>query len=145
MNERRTRRRANRQQRFRRHALAVYPYCQWCRQPLTPDTATADHLVPLSRGGSNDWHNLCLACRPCNLRRDNTLPEVAPSGPRWTEPVAPPPSRDVWVVWTRYPGGRWRATFRGPSADVVLERAQRLVGACGECVVLADGEGPSVE
>ena len=29
----------------------------------------ADHLLPLSRGGSNGAENLALACKPCNRRK----------------------------------------------------------------------------
>jgi hypothetical protein len=28
-----------------------------------------DHVVPLARGGSEDFANLALACRSCNLRK----------------------------------------------------------------------------
>lgn len=35
-----------------------------------------DHLWPVSRGGSNDAHNVVLACAPCNLsKNDKTLVE----------------------------------------------------------------------
>jgi len=29
----------------------------------------ADHILPLSRGGSNDFVNLATACRSCNLSK----------------------------------------------------------------------------
>lgn len=32
-------------------------------------TATVDHLVPKSAGGSNDLDNLVIACHPCNTGR----------------------------------------------------------------------------
>ncbi|MFJ8152239.1 HNH endonuclease [Streptomyces sp. NPDC094468] len=32
---------------------------------------TADHIVPLSRGGTNDIENLRPACGPCNFSRGN--------------------------------------------------------------------------
>lgn len=34
-----------------------------------------DHIVPLSRGGSNWPENLCLACPPCNLAKNDKTPE----------------------------------------------------------------------
>lgn len=43
--------------------------CKWCGCGLTKETATVDHLVPLSRGGSNRMDNLTLACEGCNKRR----------------------------------------------------------------------------
>lgn len=30
---------------------------------------TVDHVMPLSRGGSNELNNLVLACRSCNCRK----------------------------------------------------------------------------
>lgn len=41
--------------------------CFYCPSPAT----TADHIVPKSRGGSDDPSNLVAACRPCNsAKRD---------------------------------------------------------------------------
>lgn len=34
---------------------------------------TRDHLVPTSRGGTNDWTNVVTACSSCNHRKDNRL------------------------------------------------------------------------
>ncbi|MFJ6299437.1 HNH endonuclease [Streptomyces griseoviridis] len=46
--------------------LADNPLCSICNsQPAT----TADHIVPLSRGGTNDVENLRPACGPCNFSR----------------------------------------------------------------------------
>ena len=36
---------------------------------LPSDTATLDHVIPKSEGGSNDTENLVLACTECNRRR----------------------------------------------------------------------------
>jgi 5-methylcytosine-specific restriction endonuclease McrA len=39
-------------------------------------TLTADHVVPLARGGSNDPRNLVCCCLPCNSsKRDQLLSE----------------------------------------------------------------------
>lgn len=45
--------------------LADGPVCHWCPAPAT----TADHLVPLFKGGSNELANLVPACSPCNSGR----------------------------------------------------------------------------
>ncbi|WP_202495510.1 HNH endonuclease [Streptomyces sp. SID4982] len=34
-----------------------------------------DHAIPLSRGGSDAWHNLVPACEPCNLKKHAKTPE----------------------------------------------------------------------
>lgn len=45
--------------------------------------AQYDHIVPHSRGGTNDPDNLVVACAPCNFGRTNyTLDEVGLSDPR---------------------------------------------------------------
>lgn len=40
--------------------------CHYCDDPA-PDSI--DHIVPLSREGTNDINNLVLACRPCNTSK----------------------------------------------------------------------------
>ena len=42
--------------------------CPVCRQKL-PDAYHVDHVVALSRGGSNDPDNLQLLCPPCNASK----------------------------------------------------------------------------
>ena len=49
----------------RRTLLANHPDCHWCGNPAT----VADHLIPLSAGGTNHPANLVPACTPCNSRR----------------------------------------------------------------------------
>lgn len=45
-------------------AVACDP-CAYCGGPAD----TLDHIVPVSRGGTNVWYNLTAACRPCNSRK----------------------------------------------------------------------------
>ncbi len=42
--------------------------CFYCRMELN-GRYQVDHMVPLSRGGSNDPDNLCCACAFCNSRK----------------------------------------------------------------------------
>jgi len=44
--------------------------------PLTKETATLDHVIPISRGGLNNANNYVIACEPCNSERGNNMPEV---------------------------------------------------------------------
>lgn len=45
--------------------------CQYCRAPATPPHV--DHIIPVSRGGSFDHSNLCVACPPCNKSKGAKL------------------------------------------------------------------------
>jgi 5-methylcytosine-specific restriction endonuclease McrA len=38
---------------------------------------TLDHVLPRSRGGASTWENLVAACRRCNNRKGDRLPEEA--------------------------------------------------------------------
>jgi 5-methylcytosine-specific restriction endonuclease McrA len=53
--------------------------CQYCHRTQADlrhrECLTRDHLVPLSRGGTNDWTNVVTACSSCNTRKGNHLPE----------------------------------------------------------------------
>lgn len=43
--------------------------CAYCQKHLCEKTATRDHVIPLSRGGSNGIANIVLACSTCNSRK----------------------------------------------------------------------------
>ena len=134
---------------FRLQALQIYPNCQWCGCPLTRETATTDHLQPVSRGGDNDWGNLCLACLECNQERKNDLPQRLPQGPQWgkSKPAAvKPPCHDerTYAAWTRYAGGRWRSTLLGNSPDGLQQEVGKLFGNTVETVILPRGQEPTI-
>ena len=42
-----------------------------------PEDLTREHIHPTSRGGYDSWMNCITACRPCNGRKGNRLPEEA--------------------------------------------------------------------
>jgi 5-methylcytosine-specific restriction endonuclease McrA len=52
--------------------------CQYCgrhQAALKPrESLTRDHLIPLSRGGLNQWNNVVTACNHCNTRKGNRMP-----------------------------------------------------------------------
>lgn len=59
--------------------------------------ASIDHVIPHSRGGSNDPSNLLTACYPCQFGRSSwTLEEVGISDPRLRTPTV-----DQWDGLTR--------------------------------------------
>ena len=48
--------------------------CHWCQREFkNKQEATADHVIPVSKGGSNGDDNIVLACEPCNTRRRNNV------------------------------------------------------------------------
>ncbi len=72
---------------FRRHALRRWKSCQWCGESFTKaNPATTNHVVPRSKGGSDNWNNLVLSCHTCNHDRGNRKATREPLGPRWTKP-----------------------------------------------------------
>ena len=50
--------------------------CHWCKTPITLDTSTIEHVVPIDRGGLDNANNRVLACEPCNTKRGNSMPEL---------------------------------------------------------------------
>lgn len=48
--------------------------CWWCGCELSARNYHADHLIPLSRGGSNDSRNIVISCPRCNLSKKDKLP-----------------------------------------------------------------------
>ncbi len=47
--------------------------CACCGKKLTWQTMTVDHMIPLSRGGSNMLHNLYPLCESCNTAKSDFL------------------------------------------------------------------------
>ena len=67
--------------------------CWYCKQYVPSRDSSLDHVVPQSKGGSDDWGNLVMACRPCNGKK----------GSRRT-PLKKTPARLAALVSLR-PGG----------------------------------------
>ncbi len=51
--------------------------CAYCGVRFPFDDLTREHIVPTSRGGHDTWMNCITACRGCNGRKGNRLPEEA--------------------------------------------------------------------
>jgi len=45
--------------------------CIYCGKTLSPNNATADHIIPISKGGNNSQINLVVCCSDCNNERGN--------------------------------------------------------------------------
>ena len=51
--------------------------CLYCGERFGERELTRDHVMPKSRGGKDVWRNVVSACRRCNQRKGNRLPEEA--------------------------------------------------------------------
>jgi hypothetical protein len=51
-------------------------HCCWCNSPLTLDTSTLEHIIPLASGGLDNANNRTLACLKCNNDRGSNMPEL---------------------------------------------------------------------
>ncbi len=70
--------------RFRRQVTNTFLFardayrCQYCHRGhgelRSRECLTRDHVVPISRGGGNEWTNVVTACSTCNTRKGNSLP-----------------------------------------------------------------------
>jgi len=110
--------------RFRRQVTNTFLFardryqCQFCARPQitlrSRECLTRDHLVPLSRGGTNDWSNVVTACSTCNARKGNHLPEEVGMHPLHP-PVEPHFVHLAWAVRRLTPiQGRYIRLFYGP-------------------------------
>ena len=119
--------------RFRRQVTNTFLFardryrCQYCGRHATElkmrESLTRDHLIPLSRGGTNDWNNVVTACSPCNTRKGNRLPEEIGMHPL-THPVEPHFVHLSWAVRRLTPTqARHIKTFYG---DEVLHQIELL-------------------
>jgi 5-methylcytosine-specific restriction endonuclease McrA len=62
--------------------------CQYCKTPLTIQTATVEHVIPRSQNGGTSWDNVVAACAPCNRKKGGRTPTQA-NMPLLKKPVAP--------------------------------------------------------
>ncbi len=121
--------------RFRRQVTNTFLFardhyrCQYCGRhvlELKPREAlTRDHLLPLSRGGSNEWSNVVTACSPCNTRKGNHLPSEIGMHPL-THPVEPHFVHLSWAVRKLTPvQSRYIKTFYGAEILHQLEAMEK--------------------
>ncbi len=48
--------------------------CFYCGRPVDFYSKTLDHVIPRSKGGSNEPRNLVVSCGHCNRKKDSTIP-----------------------------------------------------------------------
>jgi 5-methylcytosine-specific restriction endonuclease McrA len=51
--------------------------CAYCGGTFDFEDLTREHIVPTSRGGDDFWMNCITACRGCNGKKGNRMPEEA--------------------------------------------------------------------
>jgi 5-methylcytosine-specific restriction endonuclease McrA len=93
--------------RFRRQVTNTFLFarddyrCQFCGRTggdlRHRECLTRDHLVPISRGGTNEWTNVVTACSSCNTRKGNRLPDECRMHPL-RPPVEPHFVHLTWAV-----------------------------------------------
>ena len=119
--------------RFRRQVTNTFLFardgyrCQYCGRPGTElklrESLTRDHVVPMSRGGTNEWTNVVTACSPCNTRKANHMPEEIGMHPL-VPPVEPHFVHLSWAVRRLTPTqARYIRLFYG---DAVLRQLEAL-------------------
>jgi 5-methylcytosine-specific restriction endonuclease McrA len=69
------RRRNYRNQRKKLHSKGINN-CYWCNDPITLDTSTLEHIIPLGTNGIDNENNMTLACKECNELRGNVMLEL---------------------------------------------------------------------
>ncbi len=121
--------------RFRRQVTNTFLFardaytCQYCgrtQAELRPREAlTRDHLIPLSRGGSNEWTNVVTACSPCNTRKANRMPNEIGMHPKHA-PVEPHFVHLSWAVRRLTPQqARYIKVFYGANTLHHLEELEK--------------------
>lgn len=51
--------------------------CLYCGGEFSADQLSRDHILPVSRNGSDHWTNVVTACKRCNHRKADRTPEEA--------------------------------------------------------------------
>ena len=119
--------------RFRRQVTNTFLFardqyrCQYCGRgtaELKPrESLTRDHVIPMSRGGTNAWTNVVAACSPCNTRKGNRLPHEIGMMPL-THPAEPHFVHLSWAVRRlTHTQARYIRTFYG---ETMLQQLEAL-------------------
>lgn len=122
--------------RFRRQVTNTFLFarddyqCQYCGRRQNElklrESLTRDHLIPMSRGGTNEWSNVVTACSPCNTKKANRMPNEIGMHPLHV-PVEPHFVHLSWAVRRLTPiQSQYIRTFYG---EDTLRELQKIEGA----------------
>jgi 5-methylcytosine-specific restriction endonuclease McrA len=120
--------------RFRRQVTNTFLFarddyqCQYCARRSTElkprESLTRDHLIPISRGGSNEWTNVVTACSSCNTKKANRMPNEIGMTPLHA-PTEPHFVHLSWAVRRLTPTqARYIKTFYGSEVLHHLEQLE---------------------
>ncbi|THB77508.1 MAG: HNH endonuclease [Desulfobacteraceae bacterium] len=48
--------------------------CHYCNGQFSVSDLTMDHIIPISRGGKSERHNVVPCCKTCNTQKRQLLP-----------------------------------------------------------------------
>ncbi|MEO8010850.1 MAG: HNH endonuclease [Dokdonella sp.] len=65
--------------------------CMYCGKHYSRGELTRDHVIPISKGGRDNWQNVVTACLHCNVRKGCRTPAQA------NMPLLAVPYRPSWV------------------------------------------------
>lgn len=125
--------------RFRRQVTNTFLFardgyrCQYCGRHQVElklrEALTRDHVIPISRGGANEWTNCVTACSSCNLRKADHYPRECGMHPL-TRPVEPHFVHLSWAVRKLTPTqARYIRTFYGEATLHAVEERRALAAA----------------
>ena len=120
--------------------------CAYCTSTLV-DTLEVDHIIPFSRGGSDDRENLVAACWRCNLEKSDLTPDEWASqrqahGHPW--PIPNPFATAAAIVreWPgEFPTGTWTAELHTAAHAAVIRGRSAGFDAKSEAAALAELAG----
>ena len=49
--------------------------CGYCGEQFSTSYLEREHIIPISRGGTDQWMNVVAACRSCNQKKGSRLPD----------------------------------------------------------------------
>ena len=85
--------------------------CYFCNKKLSKKNSTVEHLLPSSRGGSNDESNLAIACAPCNAEKDNLTVQEYEVYKNLVEYLRDLSNQDLYKLRTKYSNSSQHTKF----------------------------------
>lgn len=106
--------------------------CAYCGHRFAFDQLTREHIVPTSRGGRDSWTNCITACRSCNGRKGNRLPEESGMHPLYV-PYTPSLHEDMILRGRRILSDQMEFLLAGVPRHSRL-RAQELIASTADAL-----------